>query len=302
MSEAILFADSEKSRSKRYHLDKSYLDNPRSFGAFRLFQIGRLYCTGTTKVDKHAHINWFELTIVTGGKGVVYTNDVGVPVCRGDIYLSYPGDFHAISSDASEPLKYDFFSFGVEDAQWMSDMEQIMQTHMSADRRIVRDEMLSALVGNAIVEINGSNLHSEQLISALFMQIQIRLIRGFLNDSSETPRTTVSEPEALCYQLMNYIDTHIYTMTGLEDLARASNYNYSYLSSLFRRVTSGTLSDYYRNRRLETGRLLIIENKLPVSQISELLHYSSICTFSRAFKERYGISPGQYRKNYLNLP
>ena len=73
-------------------------------------------------------------------------------------------------------------------------------------------------------------------------------------------------------------------------------HNYSYLSSLFRKVTSGTLSDYYRNSRLETARLLILEDQLNISQIADLLHYSSIYTFSRAFKDQYGLSPEQYRK------
>ena len=110
----------------------------------------------------------------------------------------------------------------------------------------------------------------------------------------------VTEPEALCYRLMNYVDTHIYTMTGLGELAEETNYNYSYLSSLFRKTTSGTLTDYYRRRRLETARLLILENELSISHVAELLHYSSIYTFSRAFKDEYGLSPAQYRKSYSN--
>lgn len=296
MREEALSAENAKPHSKRYHLDKSYMDNPLVFGEFRLFQIGRLYCSETTKISKHAHINWFELTIVTGGKGTVYTNDVAVPVRRGDIYLSFPCDFHGIASDAEEPLKYDFFSFSTADENFAADMDRILQTHMSADSRIIQDETIASLVSNAIAEIDGNNPYSEQLLAALFMQIQIRLIRGFLCDAPVPSGKSVTELEELCYRLMNYIDTHLYTMTSLEELAEATNYNYSYLSSLFRKGTASTLSDYYRNRRLETARLLIIENKLSISHISELLHYSSICTFSRAFKERYGSSPGQYRK------
>jgi AraC-like DNA-binding protein len=86
-------------------------------------------------------------------------------------------------------------------------------------------------------------------------------------------------------------------MTSLEELAVATNYNYSYLSSLFHKTTSGTLTDYYRRRRLETARLLIGENELNMTEIAALLHYSSIYTFSRAFRDQYGTSPTQYKKN-----
>lgn len=292
-------AASAVSNPKYYHLDKHYMNRPLVFGKCRLFQIGRLYCTPQTRIEEHAHINWFELTIATGGKGVVYTNGVGVPIERGDIYLSFPCDFHAITPDATDPLKYDFFSFGVDDEALAADLEQILQTHMPADRRLLRDETISSLVSAAIAEINTEKRYSQELLNAMLTQLIIRLVRGFLGQSPEGLRANATESDTLCYRLMNYIDTHIYTMTGLEELAEAMNYNYSYLSSLFRKVTSGTLSDYYRNRRLETARLLILENELSISHVADLLHYSSIYTFSRAFKDQYGLSPEQYRKKMM---
>lgn len=285
----------------QYHLDRHYISDPLPVGSFRLFQIGRLYSTAQTVVDKHAHINWFELTIVTHGRGTVYTNDVGIPVRQGDIYLSFPCDFHEIVSDPSAPLQFDFFSFSTDHPSFAEDLEQIVQSHMSPDCRILRDEAIAALVGYAIAELDQENRYGEELLESLFTQILIRLIRGFLCDRNvPSPRTNTTEPEALCYRLMHYIDTHLYTMTGLEELADATNYNYSYLSSLFRRTTAGTLTDYYRRRRLETARLLISENELNITQIASLLHYSSIYTFSRAFKDEYGLSPAQYRKAHPN--
>lgn len=281
--------------SKYYHLDKHYIDRPVTFGHFRLFQIGRLYCTESTVIEKHAHINWFELTIVTDGKGTVYTNDIGTDVRRGDIYLSFPCDFHAITPHADEPLKYDFFAFGTDDAAFSADLEHIMQTNASSDSRIIRDERIASLVGEAIAELEENEPYASAFLTAVFTQILIRVIRGFLYRTTP-PRMNITEPQSLCYRLMNYIDTHIYTMTGLEELAQATSYNYSYLSALFKKTTSGTLADYYRNRRLETARLLLLEENRTGSQIAELLNYSSIYTFSRAFKDHYGLSPEQYKK------
>ena len=56
------------------------------------------------------------------------------------------------------------------------------------------------------------------------------------------------------------------------------------------------LTDYYRHRRLETARLLIDEGGLSITEIASLLRYSSIYTFSRAFKEFFGVPPAQYKK------
>ena len=175
-----------------------------------------------------------------------------------------------------------------------------METHLRPDRRIVRDDVIASLVSGAIAELDRDDRYTGEMLEASFTQILVRLIRSFSSGDTEHARSSVTEAEALCYRLMNYIDTHIYTMTSLEELAEATNYNYSYLSSLFHKTTSGMLTDYYRRRRLETARLLIDEGGLSITEIAALLRYSSIYTFSRAFKEFFGASPTQYKRSIVN--
>lgn len=289
-------SEEKKFENKHYFLNRNYITDPLKFGSFRLFQIGRLYCNEQTVVDKHAHIDWFELTIVTKGKGTVITNDTEIPVKQGDIYMSFPCDFHAIVSDHSDPLRYDFFSFKTVDVTLAGELMRIMENNSRPDCRIVRDDVIASLVSGAIAELDRDDKYTEDMLQASFTQILIRLLRAFDRDrDTEHTRSSVTEAEALCYRLMNYIDTHIYTMTSLEELSEVTNYNYSYLSSLFHKTTSGMLTDYYRRRKLETARLLIEEDGLNITEIAALLRYSSIYTFSRAFKEHFGVSPSRYK-------
>ncbi len=280
-----------------YHLNQSFFSAPRIFGDIRLIQIGRLYCKSGSAIAEHAHIDWFELTVATAGRGTVYTNGVAIPIARGEIYLSFPWDHHAIRSDDADPLKYDFFAFSAEEASLLADLYAIMEQNADADRRVIRDEAVASLIGAAIAELDSGRRHSERLLGAILSELVIRVVRGFFReDERESSRTDAASLDALCYRLMHYIDTHIYTMESLRELSDFTGYNYSYLSALFCRVTSESLSSYYRRRRLETARLHIAENVLSVTAIAELLRYSSIYTFSRAFKDAYGCSPEQYRK------
>jgi AraC-like DNA-binding protein len=285
-----------KSGQKRYHLSFSYIMDPRVFGETLLYQIGRLYCGNGMQVPLHSHLNWFELTIVTDGEGIVQTNGVDVPVSRGDIYLSFPGDFHGIRSDEKNPLKYDFFAFNTVSPELSAEFETLTHTATPAARRIFRDERVRALIADSLAEIDGKGLYANRILSAAFEQILLYVLRGFRALSPARHSVSVGKQEELCYRMMHYIDTHIYTMQGLSDLAEAMQYNYSYLSDLFCKVTSDTLLRYYRTRRLEAAKLLLSEGKLSVGEIADLLHYASIYTFSRAFKEAVGTSPAQYRK------
>ena len=284
---------------KRYHLSKSYVTEPLSFGSVRLFQIGRLYCSEETVVGVHSHLNWFELTIVTDGRGRVQTNGTDVPVSAGDIYLSFPGDFHGILPDANDPMKYDFFAFNTVDSGLHGELEALTARHTAADRRVFRDERVRYLVGQAIAEVDGKEPYGKEILTAIFEQIVLYILRDFRTMAPAKHTFGVGKQEELCYQMMHYIDTHIYTMQSLSELSEAMRYHYSYLSDLFRRVTGETLLHYYRSRRLEAARLILGEGKLSVSEVAELLHYASIYTFSRSFKEAFGVSPAQHRKKQI---
>ena len=100
----------------KYYLTYTSMKNPVCYKNTMLIQLGRLYCLPTTVIEKHVHLDWYELTIVTSGEGTVITNGVSTKVSVGDIYLSYPGDFHEIFTSDTNPLKYDFFAFNTKNA------------------------------------------------------------------------------------------------------------------------------------------------------------------------------------------
>ena len=292
----LLTYDEIEFNDKRYHFEKDYISSPKKYGKISLYQIGRLYCGEHTRIGMHAHTGLYELTVVTDGKGTVYANGNGVKVSRGDIFLSFPFDFHAIDSDKTEPLKYDFFAFSTDDPKMLSELKRIEESFMNAEGRTVRDEKIAVLVRNAIAEFDKADSFSDEILETLFTQIIIYLIRCFGKSERVGVGSCATNAEVLCYQIMNYIDTHVYELKDLSVLSTVTNYNYSYLSSLFCKETGQTLSEYFRGRRLETARLLIEENKRTITEISEMVNYSSIYTFSRAFKEKYGVSPADYRK------
>ena len=278
----------------RYHLNKHYIENPLPFGSVHLLQLGRRYCEPTEVIPPHPHLNWFELTIVTGGSGTIRTNGEETTVHAGDIYLSFPCDIHEIRADQNARLEYDFFSFSCANKALAKDLKDITSNYRGGDMRIVQDRKISQLIEYAISEfMQDDQAHSQNALADIFHLAIVYLIRDFNN--APQSGASVSEPEILCFQLMNYIDTHIYVIKNLEELAPKFNYNYGYLSGLFKRTTGKTLSEYHQRRKMETGKALILENKKSISEIAEMLGYS-LYSFSKAFKKTYGISPKGMQK------
>lgn len=279
----------------KYYIVKNHIEKPVFYDKIMLFQLGRMHCKGATVVEEHIHRTWFELTVVTDGSGDIITNGSIIPIKKGQIYLSFPADIHSIISSETSPMKFNFFSFYSEDAEIKQHFEKIIQDHISPDMRIISDDKIEYLVNNAIAEINSENEFSNNILFSIFNQIIWYLIRDFSKEQPQNSKLHINYYNELCYRLMNYIDTHLFTMESLYDLAKAFGYNYSYLSNVFSNHTNDTLNNYYQERRLKAAEILVRDG-LSVTEIAEILNYSSIYTFSRAFKNKYGLSPLKYLK------
>lgn len=279
----------------KYHLNKSFFQEPAKFDDIYIMQIGRLYFEPSAVMPLHIHKDfYYELTIVTEGEGEISANGVNTRVKRGDIFLSLPCDIHRIVSSANAPMKYDFVSFYTTNETYRAELENISR-YLSPRDRVFRDERIRALVCDAIMELIETPKFSSELLHSIFTQIIIYIIRN-VEQGTKARTRHATQAEAVCYQLMNYIDTHIYSISKLEDVAETMNYNYSYLSDLFKKTTGNTLSSYYHQKRLEAACQLIAEGTLKMTEIAETLNYSSLYSFSRAFKETFGVSPKQYEK------
>ncbi len=57
--------------------------------------------------------------------------------------------------------------------------------------------------------------------------------------------------------------------------------------------------EYYMDLKMKEAKKLIREKNYSVSQISDMLGYSSVHIFSRAFKKAVGMSPTAYSKSII---
>lgn len=281
---------------KKYHIDYVLFSDQPKFGETVLFQLGRLYCMPSAEIFEHTHLNLYELTVVTEGEGIVTTNGQSVAVKKGDIYLSFPADFHKIESSAEKPLKYDFFAFNTLNQEIGNQLKQITAERRLSSQRIINNEKIAADMSSAIAEFGVKNDYRDEILSLLFKQIILYTIRSFKAKKNTVKRKNVSSAEEICFQIMDYIDMNIYSIKGLTVLSNELGYNYCYLSNVFKETTGGTISEYYQTKRLETAKLLLNEGALKCNRIADVLNYASLYSFSKAFKQKYGISPENFKK------
>lgn len=287
-----------KTDQQDFLIDFQFIDQPKPISDIRLYQIGKKFCNENTYIPPHLHIDWYELTVILGGKGKIYTNSQTeyVEVSEGDVYLSFPADIHAIESDSDAPLKYSFLSFILDGKSFKGKFKKITQSFYETEKRIFRDQNVSALLEILLSEFLTPAYKQEEMLLHTLHQILIFTCRNFLYRSEKSLPSNVSKNEMLCYSIMRYLDANIFLIKNFSDIAVHFNYNYSYLSKVFKQTTNVTLLDYVSTKKLERAKILIEEGKLSLTKIAEILNYASVYSFSKSFKYHFGISPSEYKK------
>lgn len=101
----------------------------------------------------------------------------------------------------------------------------------------------------------------------------------------------------LVSRCMQYIDFHYTEPIALDTLAGQCCVTTTYLSSLFRKETGKTISEYITETRIRNAILLLNTTKLPIQAIANQCRFSDANYFSRTFKKVTGLPPLTYRKN-----
>lgn len=144
---------------------------------------------------------------------------------------------------------------------------------------------------------------AEQLITC-FLQI---LLIEFLRNGGYTPKkyspdtATDNKSKEKFNSLIEWIDRNINLRFCISDLCAEAMVSKSVLEQLFRENTGMSAIEYCRIRKIKIAKKLLREENLNVSEISELLGFSSVHYFSRTFKEIENIAPSDYAKSVKSI-
>ncbi|NJE32732.1 AraC family transcriptional regulator [Lactobacillus agilis] len=127
-----------------------------------------------------------------------------------------------------------------------------------------------------------------RLLAALENQNMFALNPVVLNQSKE---------DYLINRLTSYIAKN-YGAVSRKEIELELHYNSEYLNRLLKKHTGQTINQYASEIRLQRAKQLLTTTKLPISQITDLLHFSSDNYFYHFFKKATGTSPSRYRQKH----
>lgn len=98
------------------------------------------------------------------------------------------------------------------------------------------------------------------------------------------------------YYARDYLLQNISTPPSLTQLAKICGLNEFKLKKAFKEIFGQTVFGFLSGKRLELGRMELLDKRKTVSEIAYELGYSSPQHFSMAFKKKFGVSPNSIAK------
>lgn len=102
-------------------------------------------------------------------------------------------------------------------------------------------------------------------------------------------------------QAIVFIENNLYEPIVACDVAKAVTYSYYHFHRYFSAVMGETIGSYIRNRRLTQAAWELVHSEKRVTDIAFSLHFETVESFTRAFKNRYFLTPTAYRKNGIDV-
>jgi len=102
-------------------------------------------------------------------------------------------------------------------------------------------------------------------------------------------------PDRVLHRALGFIAGHYRGNINVADIARAAHVSESHLHTLFRERLGRTPHQVLVQYRMEEAVGMLMR-KQPIKQVVNACGFESESGFIRAFKKKYGVPPGMYRK------
>ena len=257
---------------------------------------------GAAGCPPHTH-DWFEFNyIAQGSMRTAFEDGVMQTIEAGSFILIPPGIEHAHEYAAAQPHE------GLCLRWRLYRREGIAGPENKSDEIAVYDKLLRLTSGTPVpmrdeigLEDRLERLLAESeageqaiIVQMSFIRFLMRLAEAVGAASSGWPTDRADD------RLVRKVDIFLNDLHNrsldVKELAASLHLSYAHVAREFKRRTGRTIVERMTEIRLSRATEFLTRTDMPMRVIADKAGFASAYYFSRVFKERYGISPTQYRQ------
>jgi len=274
----------------------------------------------------------YHLMFITNGTGTVQSDEAVYHLKERDIVIIHPNCRHTFAS--ADRLGMTYFSFNFYLIPWEA-CEHLRQTEdwykdtnyhtiNSYAETLPLDQVFELNMQDIFVQYPEANWQDimdevryfskrsiqffDNLVTQLFLQSRdaanvfcsqsvkfLWNLYGLVKFSDYDTDELQNDP-LLC-SIFTFLEKNIYEKYSLAQMSEALNYSSVYLCSYFSQKTGITINDYFNRLKISRACNYLRTTTKSITEISEILNFSSPNHFSKNFSKIKGVSPKYYRKH-----
>ncbi|WP_367377531.1 helix-turn-helix domain-containing protein [Enterococcus gilvus] len=250
-----------------------------------------------------------EIEIIYSYKGSVNIgiDDTVMTLEEGEIIIFSSGQPHSfLSSPDSERFVYQFDLqiFDETTIQEPLSLRELFETRELHSR--LWPEELQKRARSILYDVYASSLKTEQgknyLILGNLYQLIAACYQWMPEKTGKCPieQTRIRYKDTLEYvnTALEYVKSHYNETITLEEVAKHTGFSPYYFTRFFKKNTGKTFMQFLNEYRISQAKFILINERVPVSEVSDRSGFSNIKTFHHVFKKTVGCSPMQYQKQF----
>jgi AraC-like DNA-binding protein/quercetin dioxygenase-like cupin family protein len=247
----------------------------------------------------HWH-DWHEIVYVKDGVIEIYVENKSFKLTKGQFFFFPSGVLHKtinnvgtqitvlhIQSDYIRKVMPDWDNIHIE----LSQFEQTDEVDIVGEIGSLILNLEDTYNDDSILAYNGS------LALLVYILYKIHKNYGTKLDIS-TKKTSYKYKERLL-EIFNFIDDNLTSGFTLAELAEHMSMSPQYISKIFKKHLNSTFTEYITEKRLELALKYIKFSDSTLTDISFDVGFPNYQSFVRVCREKYGVTPYEYRKQYL---
>ena len=244
----------------------------------------------------HTH-PFTELFYVVDGKGEFNIQGQRFPLKANDFVIINPQVEHTELSSPDEPLEY--IVLGINGLSF-SNLTPVSEGGHPFSFFNLRDEQKDILrYLNAMVQEATSQQMSYELVCHNLLEILlIKILRHQHFDLEVGKQSKATKDISF---IKHYLETYYHESIQLEDLASMTHLSRFYISHSFKKEIGMSPMEYLIDIRIKESKILLRTTNYSISQVADIVGFTTPTYFSKQFRKSTGISPTDYREQFQGV-
>lgn len=250
-------------------------------------------------LPRHSHgSDSYELHYIPSGRGQTIIDGVGYDLSPGILYMTGPHVEHEQIPDPEDPMKeYSvYFRLQTEDephAPAAGTAEKFLKKKFWIG---MDAQHLGVLMEQLFYELKYKYTGYMIQVVALLQQCVVKVVRNYEGNRFSRQHFSPSNLIDGKTLIIERAFLYDYETITLEKLAKTLGLSIRQTERFLKKYYGKTFQQKKQEARMSAAKIYLTDKRLSITQIAEKLNYSTSRHFTQAFKQHYGITAHEYRR------